>query len=404
MTYHPFMRSLSRGISLPAIAIAIAIAIALALAACQTLQPLPGASAPALWQKRFQALNCWNPRSGHHLRSAEPLVAAMLTVCQRMPVKREGSGWETLVILDARRDEVKAVPVTSIYSGGLHFTSQGDVVWYSSGKSGEATRTQKYVEAYALRNGESEERLLGRIEVPFLTGPGIGHVEGEGCRLVWFQSYLADEKSPRVQQMFLVNDDEPFESAKRVSDVGRALFWDPLRRHFVIQKEPVRVLGLSRSVPLDRKALDCSGKMRDLDAELDRRLALVTDENAHYSISRQGDLAVGWELAGNQEPEIIVFHGDRVHRIASRRSYASCPDMGCEPFFAPLFAGPWSSSGDHLMVDTGFASVEVYRVADMQVVKRWVMKDAGDFPVHGFLNDHAAYQFNAHSRMSFQTW
>jgi len=32
------------------------------------------------------------------------------------------------------------------------------------------------------------------------------------------------------------------------------------------------------------------------------------------------------------------------------------------------------------------------------------MKDAGDFPVHGFLNDHAAYQFNAHSRMTFQTW
>jgi len=24
--------------------------------------------------------------------------------------------------------------------------------------------------------------------------------------------------------------------------------------------------------------------------------------------------------------------------------------------------------------------------------------------VHGFLNDHAAYQFNAHSRMTFQTW
>ena len=389
-------RSFPRGLSLTVIAIA--------LVACQSLQPLPGASAPELWQKRFQALDCGNPRRDHRLQSTEPLVAAMLTTCRRMPVKRTISGWETLVILDARRDEVKAIPVTSIYSGGLHFTPHGDVIWYSSGKSGEATRTQKYVEAYALRNGEFQERLLGRIEVPFLTGPGIGHIEGEGCRLVWFNSYLADEKSPRVQQMFLVNDREPFESAKRLDAIGRALFWDPLRHYFVVQKEPSRVLGLSRNTRLDRTALDCAGNMRVLDAELNQRLELVTDENAHYSISHQGHLAVGWQIAGSQEEEIIVFHGDRVHRIAARQGYASCPDLDCEPYYVPLFAGPWSSSGEHLMVDTGFASVEVHRVADMQVVKRWVMEDAGDFPAHGFLNDHSAYQFNAHSGLTFQTW
>ncbi len=387
-----------RGLALPAVA------LTLTLAACQTLQPLPGSSVPALWQKRFQALDCQNPRYDHHLRSAEPLLAAMLTTCRRIPVKRTSAGWQTLVILDARRDEVKAVPVTSIYSGGLHFTARGDVVWYSSGKIGEVTRTQNYVEAYALRNGESQERLLGRIEVPFLAGPGVGHVAGEGCRLVSFHNYRADDKSPRLQQIFLVNDDEPFESAKPVAGVGRALFWDPLRRYFVIQKEPFRALGLSRNAPLDRKALDCAGNLRDLDAELDQRLALVTDENARYSVARQGHLAVGWDKGGSREPEIIVFQGDRVHRIASQRSYAYCPDLGCEPFYLPLLAGPWSSSGDHLMVDTGFDSVEIYRVADMQVVKRWVMEDAGEFPAHGFLDDHAAYQFNARSRMTFQTW
>jgi hypothetical protein len=284
----------------------------LALAACQTPQPLPGASASEPWQKRFQALDCGNPRYDHRLQSTEPFVAAMLTVCRRMPIKRTTSGWQALVILDSRRNEVKAIPISSIYSGGLHFTPQGDVVWYSSGKMGEATRTQKYVEAYALRHGESQERLLGRIEVPFLTGPGVGHIEGQGCRIIWFNSYLPDAKSPRIQQMFLVNDREPFESAKRLDAVGRALFWDPLRHHFVVQKEPYRVLGSSRNARLDRKALDCTGDMRELDAQLNRQLDPVTDENAHYSMSLQGHLAVGWDVSGSHEPEIILFHGDQV--------------------------------------------------------------------------------------------
>ena len=371
-----------------------ALLLALTLAACQSPQPLPGASAPTLWQTRFQALDCANPRSGHRLHATDPLVAAMLTYCRRMPVKRTTSGWESLVVLDARRDEVKVVPITSIYSGGLHFTSLGDVVWYSSGKSGEATRTQKYVEAYALLHGETQERLLGRIEVPFLTGPAIGHIEGQGCRLVSFHSYLADEKSPRVQLFLLVKDGEPFESAKRVDGVGRALFWDPLRQYFVIQTDK----------PLHRKAVDCAGNMRELDADLARRLNAITDVNAHYSASPQGHLAVTWNIDGGQEPQVIVFHGDRISRIAAPSSYAGCPDLACEPFYLPLFAGAWSSLGTHLMVDTGFDSVAVYRVEDMQVVKRWVMKDAREFPAHGFLGDHAAYQFNDHSRLTFQTW
>jgi hypothetical protein len=40
----------------------------------------------------------------------------------------------------------------------------------------------------------------------------------------------------------------------------------------------------------------------------------------------------------------------------------------------------------------------------MQLVKTWVMERAGDFPAHGFINDHAAYQFNDRSRMTFETW
>jgi hypothetical protein len=379
-------------------------AIGLVLAACRSSQPLPGASATAVWQKQFKALDCSNPRYDFELQSSEPLMAAMITVCHRMPVKRQTSGWQTLVTIDAQSERVQAVPITSIYSGGLHFTKDGDVIWYSSGTLGEATRTQKHVEAYALRKGESRERLLGRIQVPFLVGPGIGHIQGEGCHLVSFHSYLANDKSPRLQQLFLVNDGEPFESARPLEGIGRGLYWDPLRKQFVVQKDPYRILGMPGRVELGRHALDCSGQQHELDIELSRRLALITDENAQYRMSPQGDLSIGLQKADGQEQEIIVFHGDQVHRIAALQSFALCPDLGCEPYYDPLFAGPWSASGQYFMVDRGFDRVEIYRLADMQVVKRWVMKNGGNFPVHGFFGDRAAYQFDDHSRLTFQTW
>jgi hypothetical protein len=285
----------------------------------------------------------------------------------------------------------------------VHFTGDGDVVWYSSGKSGEAAKTQKYVEAYALRKGAAREQLLGRIELPFLVGPGIGYIEGEGCHLVSFHNFLADEKTPRLRQLFLVNDREPFESAKPLHGIGRALFWDPLRHHFVVQTRPPRELGLVKDEPLDRHALDCSGQIREIDAELGRGLAQITDENATYKVSRKGDLVVSWENAG-QQPEIVVFHGGQTSRLSAPPSLAGCPDLGCEPTYQLLFAVAWSNSGEYFMIDRGFSRVEVYRASDMQVVKTWVMKGAEEFPAHGFINDHVAYQFNRNSRMTFETW
>lgn len=381
-----------------------AFALVLALTACRTVQPFPGTSEIALWQKQFKALDCWNPRNELDLESGEPLKFAMITICHRLPVKRKGPGWNALVTLDARNGEVKGIPISSIYNGGVHFTSEGHVVWYSSGKIGEAARAQRYVEAYALRHGESQEQLLGRVDVPFLTGPGIGYIEGEGCHLVQFNSYLANGQSPRLRQLFLVKDHEPFTSAKPLEGIGRALFWDPVRRYFVVQKEPYRVIHLPGSEPLDHRALDCSGQMRELDAEQADRLAVITDENAHYLISRQGKLLVGWQKAGSEEPEILVFQGSRIDRIASRQSFELCPDLGCEPLYDLLFAVSWSNSGEHFMIDRGFAGVEVYRAADMKMVKQWAMKGWNDFPAHGFINDHVAYQFNDHGRLTFHTW
>jgi hypothetical protein len=385
-------------------AFAFAVAIGLALVACQSPQPIPGTPATAVWQKQFKSLDCRNPRDGYDMPFTEPLLFAMTGPCNHTPIKRETSGWESLVVIDARRDQVTAIPITSIYSGGVHFTGDGDVVWYSSGKSGEAAKTQKYVEAYVLRKGAAREQLLGRIDLPFLVGPGIGYIKGEGCHLVEFHNFLADDKTPRLRQLFLVDDREPFEAARPIDGIGRGLFWDPLRHHFVVQTQQPRALGLVKDEPLDRHALDCSGQIGEIDAELGRRLAPITDENAMYSMSRKGDLVVGWEKAGSEEPEIVLFHGGQTDRISAAQSFAVCPDLACEPTYEMLFAGPWSNSGEYFMIDRGFSRIEVYRASDMQVVKRWVMKGSEDFPAHGFINDHVAYQFNGHSRMTFETW
>jgi hypothetical protein len=383
---------------------AFAAAIGLVLVGCQAAQPIPGAAATADWQKQFKALDCWNPRYGYDMPSTEPLLFAMTGPCNHGSSKRKTSGWESLVVIDARENRVTAIPITSIYTGGLHFTGEGDVVWYSSGKSGEATRTQNYVEAYVLRKGAAQEELLGHIDLPFVTGPGVGYIKGEGCQLVEFSNYRADDQSPRLREVFLVNDSEPFEAAKPVDGIGRGLFWDPLRHYFVIQTQQYRVLGLPKAESLERRALDCSGRIREIDVELGRRLAPITDENARYSLSRQGDLLVSWEKPRSEETEIVVFHGAQTDRISAGQSFAGCAEMICEPMYEMLFVGPWSNSGEHFMIDRGFSRVEVYRASDMQVVKRWEMKGSGDFPAHGFINDHAAYQFNDHSRMTFENW
>ena len=342
-------------------AFAFAVAMGLALVACQSPQSIPGSPATAAWQKQFKSLDCWNPRHDYDMPVTEPLLFAMTGPCNHMPIKRETSGWESLIVIDARETHVTAIPITSIYTGGVHFTGDGDVVWYSSGKMGEAPRTQKYVEAYVLREDAAREQLLGRIDLPFVVGPGIGYIKGEGCHLVTFHNFRADDKTPQFRQLFLVNDREPFKSAKPLDDIGRGLFWDPLRHHFVVQTQQFRVLGLAKGEPLDRHALDCSGQIREIDAELGRRLAPISDEKRNVLHVAQGrSRRVVGEKAGSQEPEIVVFHGGQTERISAAQSFAGCPDLSCEPTYEMLFAGPWSNSGDYFMIDRGFSRVEVY--------------------------------------------
>ena len=99
-----------------------------------------------------------------------------------------------------------------------------------------------------------------------------------------------------------------------------------------------------------------------------------------------------------------MFYGDNISRISAPESYAGCPDVACEPLYAPISPGPWSTSGDYFMIDEGYQRVSVYRAADMQIIKNGTWQARRIFPAHGFINDHVAYQFNDHSRLTFQTW
>ncbi len=368
--------------------------IACALASCHSPRPIPGSASVAGWQKKFAALDCWNPRHFYDMASTEPVLFAMARICHRRL---------TVVAIDARTDEVRAVPFTAITVGGVHYTASGDVVWYSSSLSDEF-KSPNHASAFTLRKGELKEQRIGRLEVPFEIGAGIGFIKGEGCHLVSFHNRLVDEKTPRLSQYFIVKDEQPFSSSKALDGVGRGLFWDPVRRHFVVQKQPPSNVGYRARQPLDRYAIDCSGATVAMDAEVIRRLEPIRDESATYVMSHKGDLLVAARKEHSEEDVITVFNGDKTSHINPPEHYTPCPDLGCDPFYEHIFPEAWSPSGEHFMVTVGFKRVDIYRAADMQIVKQWKMKGSRDFPVYGFINDHVAYGFGEHSRLTFQEW
>lgn len=381
------------------IALAMLLLGALVCAGCRSISPMPGATQVAAWQKAYRALKCWNPRDLYDMPSSEPLLFAMTRVCLKVPGPPDPEkGYQTLVAIDAARNEVRAVRMKSVYSGGVHYTRSGDIIWYSSGNTGEAARTQRYVEAFTLRKGENQEASLGRIELPFVAGPGIGSLRGEDCNLISVPNYLKDHLTPRLSEHFLVSDSAPFTSARRIEHRIRPLFWNPAGRYFVVQRE-VAVQDRSEAprVVADRFALDCGGREVPIEASLQARLSQVQDPVAEFLLSSRGDLLVTREHGG-----ILVFRGEARDVIQAPTSLSDCYD--CEPIALPIDAVAWSKSGDHFMVDLAWNDVRVYRTSDLKIVANWKTKDWGDFPAHGFLSDRAAFELRDHSRMTFYEW
>ena len=386
------------------IALAMLMFGALICSGCQSISPMPGATQVAAWQKAYRALKCWNPRHLYDMPSTEPLLFAMTRICLKVPGPRDPEkGYQTLVAIDAARNEVRAVRMKSVYSGGVHYTRSGDIIWYSSGNTGEAVRTQRYVEAFTLRKGEKQEVSLGRIELPFVAGPGVWSLRGEGCNLVSVPNYRKDDQSPTLSEHFLVSDSAPFTSARRIEDRIFPLFWNPAGRYFVVQRVVAMQDGsVAPRAIADRFALDCGGREVPIEAHLQARLSQVQDPAARFRLSNRGDLLVTAEHSGRSR-QIFVFRGEALDVIPAPQGYFDCYHP-CEPFELPIDAVAWSKSGDHFMVDLGWNDVRVYRTSDLKIVANWKMKDWGDFPAHGFLSDRAAFELTQYSRMTFHEW
>ena len=384
-------------------ALATLLLFVLAGSGCRSIAPLPGASEVADWQKAYRALDCWNPRTLYAMPSTDPLLFAMTRICLKVPGKAgPGQGYQTLVAIDAARNEVRAVRMASVYSGGIHYTRDGDLIWYSSGNTGEAAITQRYVEAFTLRKGQTREESLGRIEVPFITGPGVWSLHGDECNLVSVPNYRKDGNTPVLSAHFLARDTGPFTEALPLEGPLVPLFWNPVGRYFVVQRGPWMEVPPAPEVPPERFAVDCRGAHVPIDAQLQARLAHARDHQTRFWMSSRGDL-MAWSSAYGANG-IHVFRGDAHDLIRAPETMAFCPDLGCEPFVLPFNPVEWSKSGDHFMVEVGFENVRVYRTADLQIVTGWTVKAPEDFPAVGFLSDSAAFEFEDHSRMHFHEW
>jgi hypothetical protein len=374
----------------------------LASTGCQSVAPLPGAPAVAPWQKAFRKLNCDNPRTQHDL-STQPLLFAMTDVCRNVPRRAESQpGWRTLVAIDAANNEVRAVPIASLSSGGVHHDRRGDVVWYS-GVHAQEPLTTRFLEAFVLRKGEKREVSLGRIDLPFIAGPGVWSLHGESCDLVSVFNQRMDQNSPKLSEHFLVGHDAPFSQARRLESRVIPLFWNPAAKYFVVQRGALTDPLPPRDAIPDRFGLDCNGEPQVLDARLQSRLAQVRDSGARFLLSSQGDLLATAERE-QSKMEILLFRGDLLHAIEPPSTMAFCPDLGCDPFYFPLHGVAWSESGAYFMAEAGFDVVQVYRASDLKIVAQWKSNHPGDFPAHGFLNDQSAYELNDHSRMTFHQW
>jgi len=387
------------------IALAMLLLGTLVCSGCRSISPMPGATQVAAWQKAYRALKCWNPRHLYDMPSTEPLLFVMTRICLKVPGPQDPEkGYQTLVAIDAARNEVRAVRMKSVYSGGVHYTRSGDIIWYSSGNTGEAALTQRYVEAFMLRKAENQEVSLGRIELPFVAGPGVWSLRGEDCNLLSVSNYRKDDHTPRLSAHFLVSDSASFTDARRIEHSIRPLFWNPAGRYFVVQREVAVQDGtVAPRAIADRFALDCGGREVPIEAPLKARLSQVQDPGARFLLSSRGDLLVTAENS-EMSRQVLVFRGETLDVIQAPESHFDCHHFPCEPFEFPLGAVAWSKSGEHFMVDFSWNYVRVYRTSDLKIVANWKMKDWGDFPAHGFLSDRAAFELREHSRMTFYEW
>jgi hypothetical protein len=382
------------------------------LVGCGTVPPedRPDPRPVAAWEKQLRALKCDYRRHSLAIRSREPLVFATMAVCYGSSLARKtpGRGYNSLLVVDTGRNEVQATRITSNWEGGLHYTASGALVWFSTANAGISHKEQRFVEVFAASAGTVVERSIGRLELPFAANSPFVYA-GDECHLLAVSAFRETSAEPFRQLMWLFGDLDPVGTAKPVEDVGRILYWNPVGKYFVTQKQLSVDRGPRHSTVLERSRLTCSGEVGPLADDDARRLANVTYINATYMPLPNGDLLVASELQDPDEGgagELFVFRGSRMDRVGPFSvSAPDCPDLACVPFGLAVSLQGASASGRYFLTHLIPADLfTVYSIDDLARARRWQTRQPFDRYVHVLVNDNTVMQLERGGRVSYYSW
>jgi hypothetical protein len=340
------------------------------------------------WHKRYADLKCNMPFSIAQPQDGGAQLA-FFTQCLNTKALPDPTSSEVVITIDFSDSEVRVVPARVRVSGGLHYDRAGNLIWFTN-VAGDAAEAH-HVDVLTLRKGESAPRVVGRLDVPFKPWT---HwlVTGKECNAVGI-ARMQEQLDPQLEhRVLLFRDDDPVASAK-VIDVGRVLYFDAQRNHFVAQRESM-LLTHRFSDTLHRLALNCAGEEVPLEPAEVARLAQVKQQDATFMPSSRGDLLVNTKLRESTLTDLVLlFHGDEVTRIGpDYRPQRNCPDLSCALQSDMLMVSGWSPSGSHFALNRYGDQVVVYRAADLAPVRSWRIEPLGAPQV--VLNDDAhAMQF-----------
>jgi len=379
------------------------------LVGCESLPPeyRPERRPTAAWEKQLRELKCDYRRHSLSIRSRDPLVFATTAVCFGGHVARKhpGLGYLSLVLVDTARNEVQASRITANWEGGLHHTASGDLMWFSTGNAGMTHTDQRFIEVFAAKAGTVTERSLGRLELPFAAYSPFVHL-GEGCHVLMVSAFRRNYEDPYRTLAWVFRDEDPVGTAKPVEGVGRILYWNPVGKYFVTQKQVHVDVGPKHSDVLERSRLTCSGELATLPGEDAERLANVTYMSASYLPLPNGDLVVASKVADPDEGgagELLVFQGDGVQRAGPfSLQMPDCPDLSCVPLGMSVLLHDASASGRHLLMELIPVDVfTVYRLEDLAKVRRWPTSKPSDRYMHVLIDDATVMQLENGGRVAY---
>ncbi len=348
-------------------------------------QPLSAADLENTWFEQLSALRCRQPVN-FDTPSLDPALFAMIASCRRVPRPQAHQGYESLIAVDAAKEELRAVRISALTSGGLHYTRGGAIIWFSELNQLLVGHEQRFVEAFSLEPHALAERSLGRIELPFVAGSTL-ITQGPHCHVLRIQN--RNDSSPRARIFVQFDDGDPIGSMRVLSGIEHVLFWDALSQLFVIDTVGGSATAASRAT------LDCSGQVGPLDVALARRLAHMERRGGWYFAATTGDLLIN-DFGSYGSRALLVVGMDMTAFPAD----VSCRNPNWCEVYSTLARG-WSPSGEHFALQEARAVLRVYRTDDLSVVFR---RELGLDDRLLFIDDDSGYFVTRRGRFSRETW